>query len=61
MMNDKQLTCPTTVKLAQTEHKNTQAMNNTYHNQPIIYDSKKPKKETEFMMTNTTPNLSCLY
>jgi len=40
----KQLTCPTTVKLAQTEHNNTQAMNNTDPDLTITYDSETSKE-----------------
>jgi len=42
--------------LAQTQPRNIQAMNNTNPNLTIIYDNETTKKETDFMMTNTTPN-----
>ena len=40
----KHLKWPTTVKLAQTEPKNTQAMNNTNSNLTIIYDNETTKE-----------------
>jgi len=36
-------------------------MNNTIPNQTSYITMKQLKKETELMMTNTTPNLSWIY
>ena len=40
----KHLKWPNTVKLAQTEAKHTQAMNNTNHKLTIIYDNETTKE-----------------
>jgi hypothetical protein len=61
MMNDRNRNWQTTVKLAQTKPKESQATNNTNPNLTIIYYSETTEERKRLTMTNTTPNLSCLY